>query len=435
MVERTVATKGFHQHALLGIGVIIIVFGGLVLCASLVEISGAIVAPGTVAAEGGARRVQHREGGIVKQIFVENGDLVQSGDLLVRLDGTMVAANLAVTVSQLTEAYAVEARVVAESAGLDTVMVRPGLESWPETERLKVLIAAQQRLLHTRADVRKGLVARLEEQIEQTENQIQGLEAQGRALQEQNAILVGEREGLEKLYTDGLVEVGRVNMVRREVAQNEGEAGRLISEIAGARTMIAERRLQITQAADEFQTELLQEQQENGQKIAELQQQRIASEDLLSRLDIKAPVSGVVHESSVKTVGGVVAAGDTLMLIIPQGEALVLEARVAVTDIDKIFVGQPTTVRLPSFDARTTPEISAKVKTLSADLSHDPRTGEGYYLARVALGTDELSRLPEGRILVPGMPGEAFMMTEDRSILSYLLHPFTEQVKHAFREE
>lgn len=435
MAERTVATASFYRHAWIGVGSIVLLFGGLVVWAAFTDIAGAVVAPGTIVVEGGSKRVQHREGGIVKQVLVENGKLVRAGDLLVRLDGTMVAANLAVTLSQLREAYALEARLIAESSNTTELSPRAGINPGADQARLDTLLLAQKRLMASRAATREGLAARLEEQIEQTGIQIEGLEAQKQAVAKQHALLEQEGAGVEKLYAAGLIEVSRVNAINREISRLDGEAGRLIAEIAAAKTSIAERRLQITQIADEFQTEVLQELQATGQKIAELQQQRIAAEDTLSRLEIRAPQSGMVHELIIRTVGGVVGAGETLMLIVPQESSMLIEARVGAIDVDKVVVGQHAIVRLSSFDARTTPELSAEIRTVSADLTHDPRTGEGFYLARVGISDSELARLPEGRKLVPGMPAEAFIQTGDRSVLSYLIHPFTEQIRHAFRED
>ncbi len=425
----------FYRHAWVGLGSIIVLLGGLGIWAAATDIAGAVVAGGTIAVEGGSKRVQHREGGIVSEILVQNEDAVETGELLIRLDGTATAANLAVIVSQLSEAYALQARLTAESIGAEQMVRTNELAQWPEAERLEVLFAAQDRLRSRRAATQVGLAARLGEQVAQLEVQIEGLEAQRLATGRQLEILVGEQADVDALLADGLVEAGRVNSIKREVARLQGEQGRLLSEIAAARTAISERRLQITQAADEFQTEVLQELQAVGQKIAELQQQKIAAEDVLSRLEVRAPQAGVIHESITHTVGGVVGPGETLMLVVPQESQLIVEARVGPLDVDKLAVGQGVVLRLSGFDARTTPELSANVERVSPDLTRDPVTGEPYYAVKVRIGDGELSKLSEGQRLVPGMPAEAFIQTGERSVLSYLIHPLVEQINRTFRED
>lgn len=435
MASRPASARSLYRHAWLGLASIGIFILGLGGWAGTTEIAGAVVASGTVVLEEGSKRVQHQEGGIVDEILVRDGDRVEAGELLVRLDGTTIAANRAVIVSQLSEAFALQARLNAESIGAATIGRPAALATWPQSAPLDELFAAQERLRQSRAAAREGLAARLMEQIGQLEEQIAGLEAQRAAASQELEILAAEGEDIDKLFAQGLVQIGRVNEIKRELARLRGEEGRITAEIAAARTAIAERRTQIAQGADEFQSEVLGELRTVGLQIAELLQQKVAAEDRLARLEIRAPQAGVIHESIVRTVGGVIAAGETLMLVVPQASRMAIETRVAPIDIDKLSVGQAVSVKLTGFDVRTTPELSATIKSISPDLSRDETTGSVFYSVEVELPENEIAKLPQGQRLVPGMPAETFMRTGDRTVFSYLVEPFAAQLRRAFRED
>lgn len=433
MAEPSAAVRSLYRHAWLGLAAIALFVLGLGGWAATTQIAGAVVAGGTLVLEEGSKKVQHPEGGIVDEIEVRDGDTVEAGQLLLRLDGTTIAANLAVIVAQLSEALAQQARLNAESIGAAAI-TRPPIE-WADPVQFEALLAAQDLLRLSRAATRAGLASQLSEQIAQIEQQIGGLESQRQGVSEQLQSLVAEGGDIDALFAQGLVQASRVNTIKRSLAELRGEEGRITAEIASARTRIAERRTQIAQEADAFQTDVLEQLRTAGQQIAELLQQKIAAEDRLARLEIRAPQSGVIHESIVRTVGGVVAAGETLMLVVPQASRLGIETRVAPIDIDKLSVGQAVAVKLSGFDARTTPELAAEIRSISPDLSHDPASGTAYYLVRLGLTEAELARLPPEHRLVPGMPAESFMQTGDRTVLSYLLEPFAAQLRRAFRED
>ena len=211
--------------------------------------------------------------------------------------------------------------------------------------------------------------------------------------------------------------------------------GRIAAEISAARAAIAEREVQKSQIEQDFRSQVLGDLQTVGQQIAELLQQKVAAEDRLQRLEIRAPQSGVIHESKVQTVGGVVAAGETIMLVVPQEQELEVDARVSPMDIDKIRVGQHVMLRLTSLDTRRTPELNANVSAVSPDLTRDAMTGAPFFSFKIAVRQDELDSLPRGVKLVPGMPAEAFAQTAERTVLAYLLNPITEQMAMVFRED
>lgn len=427
--------ESLRRHAIAGLGAIALFIGLLGGWAGTTEIAGAVVAQGTVVPLEGSKRVQHPEGGVVSAILVKDGDAVAAGQLLLRLDSTTVSANLAVIVSQLSAAFALEARLTAESIGNDELTLPRSLDAWPDRATLAGLLAAQERLRQSRGEAQAGFAAQLQEQIGQLGEQISGLQAQEAAVRQQREILAGEVADAQILFRDGLMEASRLNASRRELARLEGEAGNLSAEIASARTAIAGSRAKIAENTATFRAGVLEDLRDVGLQIAELLQQKIAAEDRLAKLEIRAPQAGIVHESIVRTVGGVVAAGETLMQVVPHTDRLALEARVSPLDIDKLDVGQLAAVRLTGLDARTTPELVAAVDAISPDLSRDPATGVAYFSIRMKLSEAELARLPEGQHVTAGMPAEAFLRTADRTVLSYLLGPLAAQLSHAFRED
>lgn len=427
--------RSLRRHAITGLSALALFVAALGGWAGTTEIAGAVVAQGTIVPLEGTKKVQHPEGGVVTEILVRDGDAVTAGQLLVQLDGTTIAANLAVIVSQLSAAFALETRLTAESIGADHLALPANLEHWPDRPALEALLAAQDKLRQSRAAVQAGLATQLEEQIGQLGEQIAGLHAQQGANQRQIDILSAELVDTEQLFRDGLIEAPRLSSSKRELARLEGEAGNLTAEIAAARTSIAGSRAKIAENTATFRAGVLEDLRDVGLQIAELLQQKIAAEDRLKKLEIRAPQAGVIHETIVRTVGGVVGAGETLMLVVPRSDRLALEARVSPLDVDKITAGQAASVRLVGLDARATPELAAAIESISPDLSRDPATGVSYFSIRVSLPETELARLPHGQHLVAGMPAEAFFRTADRTVLSYLVGPMATQLSHAFRED
>lgn len=408
--------------------------GGLGLWASLTEIAGAVVASGTVVVEGGAKHIQHQEGGIVAEILVQNDAIVEQGQLLLRLDGTSVEASLAVVQAQLDDMLARRSRLIAEGTSAPA-MKEPSAPGWSAGPGFEAVYDEQQRLLASRAQSLSGQQAGLEEQGVQLTQQIAGLTAQRAALSTQLGILQEEWQGLDQLLDDGLTNVGRTNANRNQRAGIEGEIARIDTDIAAARASIAERQIASAQLLDALQAQVLEELQQVNVSVAELLQQKIAADDRLQRLELRAPQPGMVHELKVQTVGGVVAAGETLMLIVPDNPVVLVDAKVSPMDVDKVVEGQGVILHLSSLDARRTPELVASVRAISPATSVDPATGATYYTVRVSVDSEQLLRLPEGTRLVPGMPAEAFIETGNRTVLAYLMKPLLDQVMHTFRED
>ncbi|WP_421950935.1 HlyD family type I secretion periplasmic adaptor subunit [Pelagibacterium sp.] len=430
-----VTARSLGRHGLLGSVAMITLVGGLAFWAAMTPLSGAVVAGGSVVVDGGVRRVQHQEGGIVRDILVRNDARVEAGQTLVVLDGTSVAANMAVIEAQLGEAYIRQARLLAEAADTAVMEWTSALDALPNMEHNRVLFAAEDRLRASRAAALSTQVAQLGEQIVQLENQVAGLRAQRDAVLAQTTILNEQLERLSALLSQGLVEASRVSDLRRQIAQLDGESARIMTEIARGNAATAERRLQVSQVQESYQSEVLGQLQETGQQIAELEQQRVAAQDRLDRLVIRAPIAGIVHQMQVATLGGVAAAGETLMQIVPQDDEIMVDVRINPLDIDKLAAEQTVTLRLSSFNSRSTPELVGLVDRISPDLTRDSASGTQFYVVRVRLPSDELDRLPETARLIPGMPVEAFFATGEKTVLSYLTKPVMDQLALAFRED
>ncbi|MCK7611322.1 HlyD family type I secretion periplasmic adaptor subunit [Roseibium sediminicola] len=418
-----------RNHLLFALFLALLVVGGIGGWATFTEISGAVVSSGTIVVETNTKHVQHREGGIVRQIRVKNGDTVEAGDLLISLDDTVTRANLAVITKQLTELTAQEYRLEAERDDLPTI-------DWPEERKrdLGDIERGQQLLLEARRNSKDGRKNQLEEQIRQFNKQTEGLQAQVDAKDSEIELIDEELADLGGLLNKQLVSKSRVTGLRREKARLSGEYGDLIAQIARTKEAISERRIQILQIEESYRAEVLEQLQEVRSRIAQLEEQKIAAEDELTRVDILAPRNGYVHQLSVHTIGGVIAPGETVMQIVPREDQLIVETQVRPVDIDQMSPGQKARIRFPSFDQRTTPELTAQLLTVSADLNEDERTGNSYYVARLLIDEEELSKLGE-KVLVPGMPVETFLQTGDRTVLSYLVKPVTDQIAHALREQ
>jgi HlyD family secretion protein len=420
-----------------GLALVLLLAGGVGTWAAIAEISGAVVASGTVVVESDVKKVQHQEGGIVREIRVRDGDMVAAGDLLLRLDDTVTRANLAVVSKQLLELAARQARLEAEQSGAERVVFGDdvaGPSMLPGQGGLRAEIeASQQALFEARRTALAGRRNQLEDQIVQFERQIEGLAAQRDGKAAEIALIEEELADLEPLFAKKLVAKARMTALRRDRARLVGERGGFVAQIAQAREAISERRIQILQLGEERRAEVLQELQDVRSRIAQLEEQQIAAEDQLRRVEIRAPRAGIVHQLSVHTIGGVLAAGETAMLIVPREDVLVVEARIPPVSIDRVASGQAARVRFPSFDQRVTPDVAARLVTVSPDLTRDEVSGLDFYTARLAISEEDLEAL-QGQSLVPGMPVEVFMTTGERTVLSYLVKPLSDQIAHAFRE-
>ena len=431
---RKAAERSARVHILAGLAVIVLVLGGTAVWAARTEISGAVVSSGLVVVESKVKKVQHPTGGVVAEITVKNGSKVQAGDLLVRLDETVSRANLQVITKQLDELVMREARLEAERDGSSTITLPDSYQGRESEPDIAKRIAGETFFFKSRRESLEGQKEQLGERVLQLREEITGLDRQIKSKNSEIEIVQRELKGVAELEKLKLVTTMRVNQLRRDATRLEGELGQLESAAAQTKGRIAEIGVEMIRIDQEFRTSIIQELRDNTAQQAELVERRIAAEDQLKRIDIRAPQSGIVHQLEVNTVGGVINQSETLMLIVPEGEELTIEARIATHDIDQVLNGDKTAfVRFSAFDTHKTPELNGNIVSVSADLTVDQMTGVPYYLARISIPRAELAKLNQKR-LVPGMPAEIYVRTQNRTVLSYLFKPIEDQMERAFRE-
>jgi HlyD family secretion protein len=397
---------------------------------SVATLSGAVISHGIVVVDGNSKKMQHPQGGVIGQILVRDGSRVSAGDLLVKLDDTQARALLGIYTAQLTELIGRKTRLAAERDDRNDLEFPPGfVTSDPEATRVA---SGEQRLFDARILSANGQKAQLGERIKQYEEEIKGLTLQRSAKAREVALIHEELSRVDDLYRRTLLPVTRVLSLQRDETRIEGEVGTLVAQVAKLGGQIAETRLQIIAIDQNRFTDAQKELREVEGRIAELQERKIAAEDQLRRVEIKAPIDGIIHELSVHTVGGVVGPAEQLMLVVPSGDSLSVEVRIPSSDIDQLRIGRQGILRFTAFNQRTTPEVKAVVTRLSPDAVRDKETGQFYYTARIAPDKDDLARLTVQ--LVPGMPVEAFIETSTRTALSYFTKPLTDQFERAFRE-
>jgi HlyD family secretion protein len=406
------------------------IFGGWT---AFSELNGAVIAPATIVAESYSKKVQHREGGNILRILVRDGQVVQAGQDMVLLDPTETKAELSILNSQFSELLLKKARLDAQRDGKSALIVPSALKGRETEPAIAEISAGQQRLLTSIENTVVSKKSQLSEQIGQLADQIKGYESQIDAGLRQLVLIKTETDSLRKLQKQGLLPASRVMSMERETARLDGVQGQLAANKSGSETKIGEIKLQIIQVEEEARNQALNELRDAETKISELEGRRVASSAKLAHLSIKAPITGTIYQLNIHTEGGVVAPGETLMMIVPQGDDLVLQAQIAPNDISHVHVGQPAHIRFNSFSARVTPEISAEVTQVAADTTRTDAQTPPFYAIRLVISAKELEKLGDNK-LRPGMSAEAFIQTEARSPFSYLVKPLVDQFSHAMRE-
>jgi HlyD family secretion protein len=429
------ARRSIRAHLITGLVLVLVLAGGFGGWASTVPISGALIAPGAVVVDSNVKKVQHPTGGVVGEVRVRDGDTVKAGDIVVRLDETVVKASLAIVVKTLNGLWARAARLEAEQRGLDQIKFPPMLTDRVDDPDVRDVMASETKLFEVRVNGRAGQKAQLRERVTQLNEEIAGLSAQEKAKDKEIALVEKELIGVRQLYDQHLVQLTRLTTLERDQARLSGERAQYIASRAQAKGKITETELQIIQVDKDMVSEVSKDLRETNDKIGEFVERKVTAEDQLRRIDIRAPQAGMVLQSTVHTVGGVITAGDAIMMIVPQADDLSVEAKVNPQDIDKLQIGQKTLLRLSAFNQRTTPELNGKVTRVSADVTTDQRTGQSYYTIRVSMPPEEIARLGSDNKLIPGMPVEAFVQTGDRTMFSYLMKPLSDQLMRSFREK
>jgi HlyD family secretion protein len=413
------------------LGFLVFGFGGWAVFS---QISGAVIASGQVEVENNRQIVQHPDGGVVAEIAITEGQAVNEGDLLIRLDGAQILSQLAIVEGQLFEAMARRARLEAERDELDAPVFPPELMSAAQDNPSIIeLVEGQRRLFLSRRDTLDKQTQQLGKRSAQIVAQISGIDAQTSALQSQVALIEREMADQKTLLSKGLAQNSRVLALEREAAQLQGNIGELIASRAQADGRGTEVELEVLRLAALRREEASTQLRDIGQSERELAERRRALQDQVARLDIRAPVSGLVLGLQVTAPRSVLRSAEPVLYIVPQDRPLIINVRVQPIDIDQVFVGQSVRLIFPAFSTRTTPEMMGQISTISADAIIDQNTSAPYYRAEIVISGDEMAKI-SNLTLLPGMPVDAFIQTGARSPMTYLIQPFTDYFRNALRE-
>lgn len=407
--------------------------GGLLVLTSVVTISGAVVATGTVTVESNYKSVQHLDGGIVAKILVRNGDRVAQGDVLLRLDDTAARTNLTVVAGRVNDQLVQQARLEAERDRKPAMQLPQEVLAAAAEPALAKIIATQKSLFDARRLAHQGELSLLRERIAQLTADKTGTEAQLQARQREYDITAQELANVKPLYEKGYASQQRYGGLQRDAARLEGEIGRMRSDIVRAGGALAEAELKLLQSDKDYTQQVVDEMKKVQATLAEQEESRTQLSDKLARTEIRAPRAGRVHALAVHTEGGVIQAGATILQIIPDGEKLIVEAQVQPQDIDKIHHGQTASIRFSAFSAKATPKLSGTLTNISAAQITDQQN-KTYFTAQIEVSLDELKKLGAGHQLKPGMPAEVYIETTSRSILSYFIKPLGDIMSKTFRE-
>lgn len=427
-----------YRHSLLRLTILgamgIALFGATIgVWAISTILSGAVIASGQFVIDGNVKKVQHPSGGIIGELRVRDGDLVARDAILLRLDDTVLRANVQILTTQLIELAARRSRLKAERDGQESVATPPEFAEVVPNSMLTELVMAEQTLFKARRSAREGQKAQFAKRISQLRDEIKGFRAQQEALDHQAGLISEELGAVRVLYGKSLVSLSRRTSLERETARLEGQKGQLMAAVAQSEGKIGEIEIQIIHIDQVLQEEVLKELSEVDRNNSELIERRITAEDQLKRIDIRSPITGIVHQLAVHTIGGVVSPAEQLMLIVPNNEALQVEARINPPDIDQIALGQSARVKIRAFNQRTTPELAGSVSRVSPDTIRDQQTGAIFYTIRVVVPAAEISRLGPSHVAL-GMQADVFVQTGDRTPMQYLMKPLIDQVTKSFRE-
>ncbi|MCA0928190.1 HlyD family type I secretion periplasmic adaptor subunit [Ruegeria profundi] len=420
--------------AIIGFVALVILVGGLGIWAVQTRLAGAIISQGVIEVQSNRQVVEHPDGGVVGEIYVRDGDVVSEGDLLVRLDDTFLSSEKTIVETQLFELLARRARLEAERDGVDPKALAARLAEIQQQENVDPdLIAGQQRLFEARLDTLNQQTEQLGKQLIQIESEIEGTEAQLVSLRRQVDLIQNELKDQQSLFDRGLTPASRVSALQREEASLTGEIGRLEAAVARLAGQIAATEIEIVELTATRREQAITALRDVQTQISELAERRLSLDVRLSRLDIRAPVSGTVYGSQVFALQSVIQPAEPMMYVVPQDTPLLVAARVDAIHVDQLHIGQPVSLRFPAFNQRETPEIDGRVVTVSADTFTDEISGQTYYRAEVAPEENQIDRL-KGQALLPGMPVETMIKTDERTPLSYLVKPMTDYFNRAFRE-
>ena len=427
---RTVET-GFESPRRAGLIIAFLVFGVFGVWASFAPIEGAAHAPGSVTLRSYKKTLQHLEGGMISKINVQNGDHVELGQVLIELDNTQSLAQLEIINAQSVALMALEARLIAERDGLSEIHFPASLS--PTDSDSVAEMTAQDQIFKARKAAREGNVEVLKQRIEQLRSRVDGLTALKASKEALAASFGDELKDTQILLDQGFSDKLRLRELERNHAVYQGEAAELVANISSTEMQIGETQLQILQLENDFQSEVATQLSETQTRLKDARERITALRDVVERTYIRAPVAGVVNGMQYHTEGGVIGAGAPIAEIVPQGDELIIEARVSPIDIDRVTTGQEATIRFSSFGNRT-PTIFGSVISVSADAMADQKTGMPFYLARVAVTQKSIEAL-DSLTLVPGMPAEVLIASGSRTFLQYVMKPFSNVLARSLIED
>ena len=422
---------GFAGAKRTGLIIAFLVFGVFGVWAMVAPLDGAAHAPGTVTVRSYKKTIQHLEGGIVSEILVQNGSLVRAGDPIMIMDSTQPLAQLEIITGQLVAQTALEARLIAERDLLDAVVYPATLLDGDENELVEM--AAQNQVFDARKSARDGNTEVLEQRIEQLKSRIIGLQAMKEAKQELSLSFGEELSDVKSLLEDGFSDKNRLREIERAYASLRGEVAELGANIASTEMQIGETRMEILQYDRQFRSEVVTDLSETQSRLKDISERYTALQDIVTRTVVRAPVAGIINGLQIHTIGAVLNPGVPIADIIPQGDELLIEAKVSPIDIDRVSQGQEASIRFSSFSGQT-PNVFGTVLSVSADALMDQQTGATYYLARVTVNPESLVDLGS-LVLVPGMPAEVFIASGSRTLMQYMMKPLTNAVARSFIED
>lgn len=429
------ATRSIRMHLWVGVAVLALLFGGVGGWTALASIESAVMAPGTVVVRGFQKRVQHETGGTVSDIHVRSGDVVEAGDVLLELDAGQLSSEIAALEKRRFDLLMRRHRLIAERDGEIWGELDPALKTMVSRRpELADIVAVQRKLLLNRAKLAKRREAQLRERITQARREIGGLEAIAEARESELEVLEEEFKGLSQLKEQGLVQISRYNSMKRTIADKKGQIGQVHAQIAETGGRISEIELRSIEVVETAQDQALSGLEQVEAEFTQVDERLSALVERRRKLKIRATADGAIHEMNQHTIGGVIGPGDTVALIIPTSDELVVDANLQTIDRDQVTVGQDARVRFSAFNQRKTPELTGTVDFVASDQSVDPNTGAPFYKVRIVLSADEVARL--GNVdVVPGMPADVMVTSQERQVITYLTKPIVDQFERVFREE
>jgi epimerase transport system membrane fusion protein len=429
------ASGNYRRYTLIGTTVLLVGFGGFLLWSALAPLASAVISNGQVVVEGYRTTLQHLEGGIIEELHVEEGQQVEQGDVLVEFDGAQARSDLAVVESRLLSALGQRARLRAERDGDSTIDFPADLTEADDSEKAAEIMANQRAIFNARRQALETDLSLRAQRIEEFEQQIRGLEARLTAVDSQIASFTEEVEEWSGLVEDQLSDKQSLRDARRRLDEYRGQRGQLVSDIAGIRAQIASTRMERSLRQEEYDQEVASRLGEVQGRLLDARARVSALRDKLSRTVVSAPTDGSVVGLKVHSQGSVVSPGEALMDIVPRQRRLLVDARVPPDKIDDVRVGQATDLSFPALNTIFINNIQGDVVSISADALTDEQNNESYYLARIRVNAAGVAELrSENFQLEPGMPVQAFIKTGSRSLLAYLVKPFSEMASRAFRE-